>query len=207
MDKRYILIVLLAALLLSTKAECQQPTVPERPRQTPLFGQSFLADGDANQCNGAFTGTDFVRLGEFTREIRIDTDGRPGGCFQSFAIVDPDNVLAGLRLTVNFFPDGEGQCDDPGVRAIPVNREVSGAQFSRRYRIDADGRPGGCQQVFSVEGRNDVALDILFFPDGDPGQCGNAGLHTAVVGQPVQIRIDTDDRPGGCRQMLRLRLR
>jgi hypothetical protein len=200
MDKKFVpMYIFLALFSVSTRSESQQAT--------PLFGQSFLADGDAGQCNGAFMGTDFVNFGEFTKEIRIDTDDRPGGCLQSFAIVDTNNVLAGLKLGVNFFPDGQGQCDNPGPRTIPINKQVAGAQFSPAYRIDTGSRPGGCQLVFSVEGRNDVALDVIYIPDDDFSQCKNAGVFTAVAGRPVQIGLDTDNRSGGCRLKLRLRNR
>ena len=61
------------------------------------------------------------------------------------------------------------------------------------------------QPVFSLYGRDDVELDVAFWADGDAGQCGNAGFHTVRLNSPVRLRLDMDNRPGGCRQMFRLR--
>jgi len=171
----------------------------------PLFLMNFYGDDDASQCNALATGIQAVAFGQWTYPIRIDTDNRRGGCVQQFAIFDPANVLAGLKLKVKFVPDGTGQCDSPGEREIPI-RSTS-IEWSDPYRIDTDDRRGGCQQTFTIEGRSDVALDVLFNGDADAGQCGNTGLHTAVLGQSVQLRIDTDSRRGGCIQQFNLRSR
>jgi hypothetical protein len=113
--------------------------------------------------------------------------------------------LGNLYIDVNFFPDGDGQCDVPGIRGIPISKD--GTAFSNPYRIDTDSRAGGCQQIFSLRGRDDIALDVSFVPDGDPGQCGNPGTHTVDSNTPVTLRIDTDGRGGGCQQAFRLRRR
>lgn len=191
--------------LVDARSQPPQPPPPPQPA-TPLFGQNFIWDVDAGQCNGGFYGQGFVKMGDWTPAMRLDMDGRPGGCYQSFAIVDPSQVLNGLVLKVAVWADGDGQCDFAGERTVPINRDSNQVSWSSPYRLDTDNRPGGCQQRFTIEGRGDVALDVSFQPDGDPGQCGNAGVHTAVAGQPVQIRVDTDNRPGGCRQAFRLRL-
>lgn len=194
------------AALPSIPAFIPPPPPPNNPFEKVRFYHKFWADGDPGQCNGAFMGTDEVGFGEWTHEVRIDADRRPGGCFQQFAIRDPDSVLAGLRITVDFRPDGVGQCDEPGNRIIPITT-TGELTYSPRYRIDTDERPGGCLETFSIEGRNDIFMDVSIIPDGDSNQCGNPGTHTVQSGSPAQIRIDTDGRPGGCRERFRLRER
>ena len=178
------------------------------------FVQLFEADGDTGQCNALASGVIVTPFGVWSNPVRIDTDGRAGGCRQAFAVSDPQNTLAGLNLFVSFTPDGDaGQCGNPGLKGIPVV-PLDVASFgslyetilrSAAYRIDTDNRSGGCQQTFSLSGRNDIVLDVSFIPDGDAGQCGNAGSFTVTPSSPVTFRIDTDKRGGGCRQSFRLR--
>jgi hypothetical protein len=163
--------------------------------------------GDPAQCRGAFHGEDRAALGNWTNEVRIDTDSRPGSCTQEFAILDPDEELKGLILSITFWADDDpGQCGNPGERIVPLSRDGGQLVYSRPMILDTDWRRGGCQQRFSISGRPDVALEVEFRADGDTGQCGRVGRHRATEGQPVQLRIDTDDRPGGCRQRFRLLL-
>ena len=89
-----------------------------------LSGLVF-GDADAGQCNGAAYGASAAPAGTWTPEVRIDTDNRPGGCYQSFAVYDPLNERAGLRIKIDFRPDGDGPCDQPGEREIPIT--TSGA--------------------------------------------------------------------------------
>lgn len=170
----------------------------------PLFLQRFVADADVGQCNGAAYGEFITPINQWSPEVRIDTDGRSGGCLQSFAIIDPQNQLSGLGLYVDFQPDGNGQCDNPGFRQIPINTTYN-VTYTTPYRIDADNRSGGCRQTFYLFGRSDVVLDVSFTADGDPGQCGNTGTFTVTPYAPITFRIDTDNRSGGCRQAFRLR--
>ncbi|WP_146209940.1 hypothetical protein [Vitiosangium sp. GDMCC 1.1324] len=170
-----------------------------------FFFENFYADEDAGQCNALAYGMIRTGFGDWTPPIRIDTDGRAGGCYQQFGVTDPTGVLAGLNLAVNFYADGNAdQCNFPGYRTIPISSSTN-VQWSYGYRIDADNRAGGCWQVFYLSGRNDIALDIEFLPDGNPGQCNNAGTHTVTSSNSVAIRIDTDSRSGGCTQRFRLR--
>jgi hypothetical protein len=167
--------------------------------------QNFYADIDANQCNGGAYGAMRAGLGEWTPSVRIDTDGRSGGCIQQFSVTDPTGVVSGLQLAVNFYGDGNAeQCNNPGYRQIPVTSS-NAPQWSSSYRIDADSRTGGCWQVFYLSGRSDLALDVEFTADGDANQCNYAGTHTVTASNSVAIRIDTDERVGGCRQRFRLR--
>ena len=172
------------------------------------FVQRFEPSEGANpgQCNGRFSGTEDVLFGAWSSVIRIDADQRNGWCDQQFGIFDPLNALEGLRIRIDFYADGDAaQCKNQGPREIPVS--AAAGVFSSVYGIDTDGRFGGCQQEFSLEGRDDIALDVRLEADGDAGQCGNTGLHTVVQGSSVRLRLDTDHRYGGCLQRFRLRLR
>ncbi|MDI1450777.1 hypothetical protein [Polyangium sp. 6x1] len=175
--------------------------------QLPVFIHNFYADGDPGQCNGAAYGKSMTSMGQWTPTIRFDTDGRSGGCYQQFSVYDPAGVLEGLTLQVEFYPDGREQCDNPGLKTIPIHGDVIAAmeRMSDAYRVDTDNRAGGCQQRFILEGRDDIALDVSFYADGNAGQCGNQGTHTVTAGRPVTLRLDMDNRSGGCRQSFRLR--
>jgi hypothetical protein len=169
--------------------------------------QEFLGDGDASQCNGAAYGRIISSANVFSPAIRIDTDDRSGGCLYRIGIVDTSGILnrVQFRLTMGFYADGDvGQCGNQGTWDVPVAASMANLAFSNTIRMDMDNRGGGCQQVWTVSGPS-VVLDVNFFADGDPGQCGNIGSHTASQGRPVQIRLDTDNRSGGCLQSLRLR--
>ena len=69
------------AALAQSQLRAERVTVLER----------FVGDGDITHCNGAGYGELSARLGDWLPEVRMDTDERPGGCIQQFAIVDPDN--------------------------------------------------------------------------------------------------------------------
>lgn len=186
------------------QARAQNP--PSFPAPPPSFLMNFYGDDDASQCNSEAYGFQAAPFGQLTSPILINTDNRRGGCVQQFAILDPGNVLVGLKVKVNFYPDGNRQCDNPGEREIPIRRDV--IEWSSPYRIDTDDRRGGCQQVFSIDGRTDIGLTVWFSATGDAGQCGAASwTQTAYYGHPVQLRIDTDSRVGGCRQQFALHSR
>ncbi len=179
-----------------------------------VFEERFTATADAvedsavGQC-GSNPGLLTANFNTWTPNIRIDTDDRPGGCQQSFAIRDPTGALMGATLKVTFEPDGEpAQCGQPGDHLVPITS--GGTDFSSFYTIDTDNRSGGCTDTFSLEGVNDVVLDVDFEPDPDAAdagasQCGNPGIHTVSAGLPVTIRLNTDTLPGGCYERFRLR--
>lgn len=180
----------------------------------PEIGVQFNPDGDGGQCTGA-TGQQWAPSPDWTPAIRIDTDNRPGGCQLAFGIHDSDHALDGARISYTFLPssdDASGQCGNyQGTYPMPIKRIRT---FGQPVRIDADNRPGYCNLAFTVSGRDDVALDVQFYADGDAGQCGSADhpplpqgqYQTAYDGNPVTISIDTDGRAGGCQFMLRVRL-
>jgi hypothetical protein len=171
----------------------------------PYLLVNFYGDGDVGQCNGAAYGRQQAQMGTWTSPIRIDTDNRPGGCWQQFAIVDPRHFLDGLTLRMSFTGTGDwGQCGNAGDQIIPIVSSPDQA-WSSPIRMDMDDRSGGCDQTFSIQGRGDVELDISFEADGDPGQCGNTGTHTVNEWNSVTLFLDTDNRSGGCRESFSLR--
>lgn len=164
------------------------------------------ADEDVGQCNDLPLTVTGASLGEWTDKVKIDTDDRDGGCYQKFAIYDPDRELGSLLIQVDFQSDGIGQCDLAGKKNIPLNRDIfRGMKWSNRYRIDTDERFGGCTQKFSMLGGSGYALDIDFSAEDDKTQCGNTGISTVTKNKSVTLRLDTDDRAGGCFQKFRLR--
>jgi hypothetical protein len=170
-----------------------------------LIVQEFMGDGDIGQCNGLDYGR-FISPGtSWSPPIRIDTDNRSGGCLYRIGVVDPGNHLraTGFGLLMTFSADGDaGQCGGQGPHQVPIADSLHSLQMTSPIRMDMDDRPGGCIQTWSVTGSR-VVLDINFYGDGDVGQCGNVGSHSAPP--DVSIRLDTDSRPGGCVQSIRLR--
>ena len=169
-------------------------------KTTPVFLHDFIADGDTLQCGNQ--GTTKASLGEWTEFVTIDTDNRSGGCRQKFSIYDPDSVLKGLKIYINFYPDDEPrQCGQPGKRDIPISVDLQTPNWSDPMRIDTDDRRGGCVQEYTIEGRGDVALYIQYEGDHDATQCNafGHGLMKITRGNPAKIRIDTDSRTGGCK--------
>lgn len=169
----------------------------------------FRADnyGTNSQCNNGVNISEARYLGEWTTRVKLDTDSRGGGCLQSFGIHDPGGELSGLALWVDFRGEasltGDGQCDNPGLRTIPVT--TSAPSLASAWGIDTDQRYKGCSQTISLSGRSDVALDVKFEDQNYNGQCKNTGLHTVTSTHAVSIVMDMDDRSGGCFQSFRLR--
>ncbi|MCG6499776.1 hypothetical protein [Kitasatospora sp. A2-31] len=177
--------------------------------QPAELGIRFDPDGDPGQCGGR-TGDQWIAEGTWTDVIRFDTDGRPGGCGLAFGVHDPDRALDGVSLTYALQATGGGdpaQCGNQGTYGVPIRRDTRA--FGPTVRIDTDNRPGGCDLTLAVPsiGQTYVALDVQYDPDGDRAQCRNTGYHWAETDRgPVTVGIDTDDRPGGCRLRLRLRI-
>ena len=201
-----ILIAIFAITTTACMADSESLGIAEQESDTSvMFYENFFSSGgDAGQCGGRL-GVQSAAMGSWTLNVDIDADHRVGGCEQQFAVTDPEGLVPGLALNVNFFADGDaGQCTFPGSRPIPVVN-ASSPEFSSVYGIDTDGRPGGCWQVFSLAGRSDIVLDVEFLASGNPGQCNNAGLRTVTSQVTASFRIDTDDRSGGCTERFRLR--
>lgn len=172
---------------------------------TVEFWQDFRAySGTSGQCNDSVNFSESTPLGSWTRRVKIDTDSRSGGCYQKFSIVDGTGELSGLHLYVNFYAQstGSGQCDNPGTWEIP---NTSSLAWSTAMGIDTDGNPGGCGQVWSLSGRDDVALDVKWEDTSHNGQCDNPGQYTVTSSTTASIVMDMDDRAGSCVQSFRLR--
>ncbi|NVJ27220.1 MULTISPECIES: hypothetical protein [Myxococcus] len=184
------------------------PGTGEQSLGAALFYHDFRGDsgGSNSQCNGGTIVSEGKSLGEWTTRVGLDTDGRSGGCAQKLGISDPHGELSGLVISVDFRGEdgftGGGQCDNPGLRSIPV---TTGLAWTSAWGIDTDQRTGGCVQSFSLAGRGDVALDVKFEDENFNGQCGNAGLHTITSTRSASIIMNMDDRRGGCLQSFRLR--
>ena len=167
-----------------------------------MFLENFVANGDGGQCGGA-TGFQIAPMGAWTSNVVIDADNRSGWCEQQLGVYDPTGTLSGLSMSMNFFGNGDAnQCVFSGLHTIPVSGSM---QLSSAIGMNTDSRPGGCWQVFSLGGRSDVVLDVQFLPNGDGGQCGNAGTFTVSSSNSVSVLIDTDGRAGGCTERFRLR--
>lgn len=171
------------------------------------FGISFTPDGDPGQCGGR-QGEQWHLNGDWSDEIRLDTDDRPGGCRLAFGIYDPQNQLgsASFRYAFQSSPGtAPGQCGNEGDYRIPTSSTAR--TFGPTIRIDTDSRQGGCTLTFLVSNTASATLDIRYSGDGDVSQCGGAlpnDVHTASPGHPVALAVDTDNRPGGCRLQLRM---
>ncbi len=180
----------------------------QKEPQEPLLLHQFNVSpqGEMGQCNGGFYGIDTAPFGAWSKEIRIDTDNRPGGCFQRFSIFDPDHRLKGLELGVEVLSDN-GQCKDFGssYKRVPFSHSFENLIWSDPIMIDTDDTPGSCILEFSVHGRSDIVLETEFRADDRNGQCLNTGKKAAWLNHPFRIEIDADSRPGGCRQRFRLR--
>ncbi|MBZ4402291.1 MULTISPECIES: hypothetical protein [unclassified Myxococcus] len=207
--------MLAAATLLSTSCGVAAPeesleSDATSTRGDALGGAEFWHDfraysGASPECNG-FNVSEGRGLGQWTSQIRLDTDSRPQGCWQKFGIQDPYGELSGLMLTVSFYgqgsPTASGQCDNPGTYVVPIGPTLD---WTGPWGIDTTDAYGGCVQTFSISGRDDIALDVRFDADRHNGQCQNAGLHTVTSINPVSLTLDMDNRYGGCYQTFRLR--
>jgi hypothetical protein len=124
------------------------------------------------------------------------------GAIEAAKAADLSNVL----LVQEFYPD-----DDPGqCNAGAIGRIVSPAgEWSPGIRLDTDNRSGGCIHRFALVDLNNAlpGLRIMFnwFGDIDASQCGYPGARTIPINGSFSslsftdwIRIDTDDRAGGC---------
>jgi len=104
---------------------------------------NFFADGDAGQCGAP--GNHPIPVGPtlaLSSPYRIDTDNRPGGCQQVFTLSGRSDV----GLDIEFLPDGDaGQCGNIGTFTVTSSNSVT-------FRLDTDGRPGGCTQRFRLRG-------------------------------------------------------
>ncbi|MEV7118374.1 hypothetical protein [Kitasatospora griseola] len=200
------------AVAVATTAVATVLPAPPTHAAPALFGPAALGvrfnpEGDPGQCGGR-QGEQWHPNGEWTDEIVLDTDDRPGGCLLAFGLFDPQNQLgsASVRYAWTTLPGtGPGQCANQGDYRMPASSTAR--VFGPSIRIDTDSRPGGCILTFLVSDTPSVSLDIRYAGNGDVRQCGGAlpnDQFTATPGHPVPLTVDTDNRPGGCRLQLRL---
>lgn len=202
-----------AGTILIAAAATLSASVPAGAASEPSIGIAWFVtfNGDAGQCGNPTSSAQSAVSPNWTSPIRIDTDGRAGGCELSFGIYDPSSLLTGgVNYAWSVSPGGDGgQCGNQGTWAMPVNSQF--LQFGQFLIDDTDNRSGWCNLTFTVSSGSNIALDVQYFadPSGSDGQCINAlpvgSYYTAVPGAPVTIMMDTDNRPGGCWLSVRLR--
>lgn len=184
-------------------------------RGTPIL-TTYTSPWDAREGGGyncTPNMTHAVMPTEWTSNY-FNTDSEYGGCLFQFFIRDTagDIELVPLALSVDFQPmpgANPQECRNTGRHSIPIRpgREYPGIPF---MILDTDNTRGGCNLTFIVENRDDIGLDIKFYPN-DTGveQCVNrtqvGKWHTARLNNPVTIGLDLDNRYGGCVLELRLR--
>lgn len=172
-----------------------------------LFGVKTLDEGGNGQCTNEESGVWSVSPAP-TKEIRLDTDNRSGGCQLSFGLADFGGALTGLKITYKLLPhfgSHAGQCGENWEpNEIPIGTDL---KMGAPIRVDSDGRTGWCNLTFAVTGRPDIRFEVLYYPDGRSEQCGDNWSYDwrrVAPGEQLTLAIDTDDRAGGCRLALRL---
>ncbi|MFJ9828916.1 hypothetical protein ACIRSU_31770 [Streptomyces sp. NPDC101160] len=206
-----VLVLTSAALTAAAVSVAPAPLAQARAEALDMqLGIQFNPDGNPGQCGGR-TGEQWKYSATPTDVIRFDTDSRAGGCQLAFGIYDPENELPGLIATYTFrsTPGGDpAQCGNQGTHRIPVS--TTSRTFGPVIRIDTDNRQGGCDLTFALSTPRGESIGVNYTSDGDRAQCGNALPPSDGSFSPVDndreytLRIDTDDRPGGCRLRLRL---
>lgn len=173
--------------------------------QAAILGVVHEQEEGRGQCTDAEDGL-WELSPKPTKEIRLDTDGRAGGCQLSFGIFDIGS-LAGLSITYQLMPhigSHSGQCGENwAVNQIQIGPSLD---FGQPIRVDSDNRTGWCDLTFAVTGRPDVRFEVLFYPDGRSEQCVNwsDSWRRVAPGEQLTLGIDTDDRAGGCNLAFRL---
>lgn len=121
-------------------------------------------------------------------------------------------TIAGVSFVQVFEPEKEADVSQCGELASGLIKTRSG-DWSPYVKIKTDSRIGGCLQRFSIVDTGsrltDLVLSVSFWGDGDATQCGNPGTHDIprLTRDPVRetaadwsspIKIDSDQRRGGC---------
>lgn len=198
---------LLAAGAMTTSGAGAASAEPVGVQGIPtFFGVKLIDESGNDQCRGPANGA-WVKNPNETAPIRLDTDNRAGGCQLSFGIRDIDGSLAGLHITYQMMPHvgaHSGQCGENwAANEIPIRPSFS---WGDPVRVDSDSRPGWCDLTFTVSGRDDVVLEVLWKAENNTNQCIDASdaWQPVVSGLPLTIGIDTDGRAGGCGLSFRL---
>ena len=185
---------LVASALLSSPSHASGSA---SPTTFAALGIEFIPDGHPGQCAGPTQ--QWVAAGSWSTPIRIDADGRTGGCLLAFGVQD-----ANVGFTYRWVTTGGNpvQCGNQGLYNAP---ETTPATFGSRIRINTDDRGGGCFLILALESASWL-IDVFYLADGNAGQCGGSVTAATVsTFSPVQLVVDTDGRTGGCNLQLRLR--
>jgi len=146
------------------------------PGSDPGQCWTFLPSGQHYQATipmVGWTGGDWTT---WTPPLGIDTDNRAGWCDQTFAVSGRNDVV----LEVQFNPNGNGQCINPGTHYAVAGRPVT-------IGLDTDNRGGGCVQQFRLRLGSDidgdgVANQVDNCPgtyNPDQGDCNGNGIGDA----------------------------
>ncbi|MCX5199829.1 hypothetical protein OOK31_39175 [Streptomyces sp. NBC_00249] len=114
-------------------------------------------------------------------------------------------LIAFPEIGIQFNADGNaGQCGGRTGEQWHLDEN-----WTEAIRFDTDSRPGGCRLAFGIYDPEDdlagasVTYTFQSSPGGNPAQCGNQGTHQMPIQRTrtfgPSIRIDTDNRPGGCK--------
>ena len=105
---------------------------------------NFYSDGDPDQCNYQGTRTIPVSNSESVQAwsipYRINTDSRAGGCWQEFSLSGRTDVALDIEFLAT---DNDDQCNNTGTYLVSAGNTA-------RFRINTDGRAGGCTQRFRL---------------------------------------------------------
>ena len=171
-----------------------------------VFSICAIAGGRAYAQQAAAAGADFPRAQQQNRQLPTDLSvhGLTLGDDRLDALA-PTTVM----LYHNFYHDdvrGGGQCSGAtGARAVRLG------DWLPFVRMDMDNQWGGCIQQFAITDPMQqltglvVNIDFRSMQGADGNQCGNAGsrpvpITATSVDWSYPMRLDTDDRVGGCSQ-------
>ena len=128
-------------------------------------------------------------------------------------------AITGVWFLQVFEPEKEAESKQCTELASGLIKTRSG-DWSPYIKFKTDSRSGGCLHRFSILDTGsrlaDLHISVSFWGDGDATQCGNPGTHDIprLTREPVRetaadwsqpIKIDTDQRRGGCHQRWALR--
>lgn len=200
---------------IANEATTSDPGLLAISKRKPVITHNFWHDDEDKNNPGRYgyqcgnQGIQYTPFGDFSQRIRINTDNGWGGCQLAFGIVDPTGEYKDIQVQVSFESTDPRsyECGNVNQYMIPVTAETE--RRTPYFRLNTDDGPAECKLTFSVLSEG-TELDLEFFPD-DKGvdQCRNATApgqwHTAKLGHPVTLGINTHSGFGGCQFSYRLR--
>jgi hypothetical protein len=127
--------------------------------------------------------------------------------------------IAGVSFVQVFEPAKDAEASQCNEMANGLIKTKAG-DWTPYIKIKTDSRTGGCLHRFSIidtGGRlPDLHISVSYWGDGDATQCGNPGTHDIprLTRDPVRetaadwsppLKLDTDQRRGGCHQRWAMR--